>query len=61
MVHTVCSKIVYTVDRHLQVKDTDTGNIVIFVQVVFVYVDGVRLSVGNATTNGHIVHPPDDI
>jgi hypothetical protein len=36
----------------------DTGNMVIFVQVVvFVYVDGVRLSVGNATTIGHIVHP----
>jgi hypothetical protein len=40
----------------------DTGNMVIFVQVVvFVYVDGVRLSVGNAITIGHIVHPPDDI
>jgi hypothetical protein len=40
----------------------DTVNMVIFVQVVvFVYVDGVRLSVGNATTIRHIVHPPDDI
>jgi hypothetical protein len=43
-------------------RHMNTGNIVIFVQVVvFVYVDGVRLSFGNATTIRHIVHPSDDI